>query len=171
MLDLLHAYSTWLRSLPPLVQPMVGTFTPSLPVWLAIAIYERQWIAAHGPSPAKKTSARLTLIAGAALFFLKERYPAVRAMLAWPDRHIPGWHLHWWQMVIGCLAAAFVAKELVVAFANLSRRSPRQQPGGGIVLADPGRFNVLPNLPPGFDYYNRPEARTTRTTYYMDGEG
>ncbi len=148
MLDsVLHSYSTWVHTLPPLTQPIVRAFVPALPVWLGIAVFERRWIAAHGPSPAKKVSGWLAVPVGAALFYCRDRYPDVRAVLAWPDRHIPGWHLHWWQMVIGVLAAAFVAKWLEAAFARIFLR--QSQRGG------PTGIGGVSGFPPGWEGWSR----------------
>ena len=156
MPDFLLNYSVWVHSLPAIAQPVVTAFTPSLPVWLGIAVFERRWVAAHGASPAK-LSVWVAMPACGALFYFRDRYPEARAILDWPDRHIPGWHLHWWQMVIGCLLAGFVAKWLEAAFAALFLRTPRQRPGTGM-------SGPLP-VPPGFiGQYWSSSTRTT-TTY------
>ena len=157
MPDVLLTYTTWVHGLPSVMQPMVNAFMPSLPVWFGIAVFERRWIAAHGALPAKKISGWMALPVGAALLCLRDRFPEARAVLEWPDKHIPGWRLHWWQMVIGCLAAAFVAKWLEAAFAALFLSAPRQKPGTG---------GFVP-MPPGFigQYWG---GRTRTTTTYEE---
>ena len=76
--------------------------------------------------------------------------------------------------VVGMLAtsSAFWLILGKMATAPGKPHAPRgQRPGGGIVLANPSEYDVLPNLPPGLGYYTKPTTRTSRTTYYMDEEG
>ena len=172
MTDITNAYLTYLHALPAVMQPVVQGFLPSLPVWLAVAIYDRRWSARHGkPSPAKKVSAWIAVPFFAALFYLRTRYAEARAILDWPDTHWPLWHRHWWQLLIGCLVAGFVAKALGDLYAAIFLRGGRNYGGAGYSFPI-NTHDMLPDPPPGFGWYRRPQRQlvTRQRTFYTHHE-
>ena len=112
ILDTLSSYMT-AHGVPPLVQPILLAFVFTLPNWIVLTRWEQRATGGQGASFNPKTWQVTVFFCG--LIYIRDYTEIGHFILTWPDLHVPYWHEHWWQIIIGGIVAGLIAKQIAKA--------------------------------------------------------